>query len=52
LGSARNERSNIDIDELDEFRRLAQDYLHPSANKIAALIEDNELMEVKNDEAD
>jgi hypothetical protein len=45
FGFAKNERSNIDDDELDEFRRLAHVYLHLSANKIAALIENNELME-------
>jgi hypothetical protein len=52
FGFAKNERSNIDDDELDEFRRLARVYLHLSANKIAALIEDDELMEVSNDETD
>jgi hypothetical protein len=52
FGFAKNERSNIDSDELEEFRHLAHVYLQLSANKIAALIEDNELMEVNNDEAD
>jgi hypothetical protein len=52
FGFAKNERSNIDNDELDEFRRLAHVYLHLSANKMPALIEDNELLEVNNDEAD
>jgi hypothetical protein len=46
LGFAKNERSNIDNDELEEFRRLAHVYLHLGANKIAALIEDNELMAI------
>jgi hypothetical protein len=49
FGFAKNDRSNIDGEELDEFRRLAQVYLELSAEKIAALIEDNELMEVTAD---
>ncbi len=49
-GFAKNERSNIDADELDEFRQLARGFLGLTAPQIAALIAQNELMEVTNDE--
>ena len=52
FGFAKNERSNIDDDELQEFRCLASVYLELSTKKIAALIEDNELMEVSHAEAE
>ncbi len=49
-GFAKSERSNIDYDELEEFRRLARGFLGLTAQQIATLIADNELMEVTNDE--
>lgn len=52
FGFAKNERSNIDDDELEEFRCLAHVYLELSAKKIAELIENNELMEVNDEKED
>ena len=49
-GFAKNERSNIDADELEEFRRLARGYLGLTAQQIAMLIAENELMEVTDDD--
>jgi len=49
-GFAKNERSNIDPEELDEFRRLARGFFEMSAKQLAMLIEDGELMEVSDDE--
>jgi hypothetical protein len=49
-GFAKNERSNIDAEELDEFRRLARGFFEMTAQQIAKLIAENELMEVTNDE--
>ena len=49
-GFAKNERSNIDDEELEEFRRLARGFLGLTAKQIAALIADNELMEVTDDD--
>ena len=49
-GFAKNERGNIDDDELDEFRRLARGYFEMNARQLAALIEDNELLEVTDEE--
>ena len=49
-GFAKNERSNIDAEELDEFRRLARGFLGLTAQEIGALIAENELMEVNDDE--
>ena len=49
-GFAKNERSNIDDDELEEFRKLARGFLDLTAKQIAALIADNELMEVTYDD--
>ncbi len=49
-GFAKNERSNIDDEELEEFRRLARGFLGLTAQQIAALIADNELMEVTGDD--
>lgn len=49
-GFAKNERSNIDDDELGEFLRIARKYLALTGQQIAALIAENELMEVINDE--
>ena len=49
-GFAKNERSNIDDEELEEFRKLARGFLGLTAQQIAALIADNELMEVTDDD--
>jgi len=49
-GFAKNERSNIDDEELDEFRRLARGFLELTAQQIGALIAENELTEVNDDE--
>jgi hypothetical protein len=49
-GFAKNERSNIDENELEEFRQLARGYLGLSLKQIAALVAANELTEVTNDE--
>ncbi len=49
-GFAKNERSNIDADELEEFRRLARGFLGLTAQQIATLIAENELMEVSDDD--
>jgi len=47
----RQERTRqIDDDELDEFRRLARGYFEMNARQLAALIEDNELLEVTDEE--
>jgi hypothetical protein len=49
-GFAKNERSNIDADELEEFRCLARGFFEMSAQQIARLIAENELMEVTDDD--
>ena len=49
-GFAKNERSNIDDEELEEFRKLARGFLGLTVQQIAALIADNELMEVTDDD--
>ena len=49
-GFAKNERSNIDAEELDEFRRLARGFLELlNAQQIGALIAESELIEVNDD---
>ena len=50
-GFAKNERSNIDGDELEELRRLAHRFLGLTAEQIDALIAENELTEILDDEA-
>ena len=50
FGFGKNERSNIDDDEVDEFRRLARAFLDLTAQQVARLIADAELTEVKDDE--
>lgn len=50
FGFAKNERSNIDGEELQEFRRLAHVFLELNTKQIAALIEENELMEMSDGE--
>ena len=49
-GFAKNERSNIYTDELEEFQKLARGFLGLTVQQIAALIADNELMEVTDDD--
>lgn len=49
-GFAKNERSNIDADELEEFRRVARGFLGLTAQQIATLIAENELIEVTDDD--
>jgi hypothetical protein len=49
-GFAKNERGNIDPDELNEFRNLARGLIGLTAQQIATLIAENELMEVTHDE--
>jgi hypothetical protein len=49
FGFAKNERGNIDGEELQEFRSLAHVFLELNAEQITALIEDNELIEVNDD---
>ena len=49
-GFAKNERGNIDDEELEEFRQLARGFLGLTVQQIAALIADNELMEVTDDD--
>jgi hypothetical protein len=49
-GFAKNERSNIDADELEEFRRVAAGFFGLTDPQIAALLVQNELMEVTDDE--
>ena len=50
FGFGKNERSNIDDDEVDEFRRLARAFLDLTEQQVARLIADAELTEVKDDE--
>ncbi len=50
FGFAKNERSNIDADELDEFRRLARGFLGLTAQQLAVLVAENELTEITDDE--
>jgi hypothetical protein len=49
-GFAKNERDNIDPDELLSLREIAQGWLAPSADKIALAIADGALQEVDDDE--
>ncbi len=52
FGFAKNERSNIDGEELREFRRLARFFLELNTKQIAALIDNNEWAKVDDDKAD
>lgn len=47
---AKNERENIDQDELVELRNLGLNWLNASPQKIANAIEDGALQEVDHDE--
>jgi hypothetical protein len=51
-GFAKNERSNIDAEELEEFRRLARQFLGMTAHQIGLLVAESELMEVADGEGD
>ena len=46
LGFAKNERANIDDDELEDLRGQARIFFGLTANQIEAAIADDELMEV------
>jgi hypothetical protein len=46
LGFAKNERDNIDDDELDELKGLARDFLGLGLDQIEALADGDELTEV------
>jgi hypothetical protein len=50
LGFAKNERDDVDDDELDELKRLAGGFLASGEDRIAALVAEDELMEVRYDE--
>jgi hypothetical protein len=52
FGFAKNERANIDDDELEEWRHIGRLYLALDERKIAAAITAQELMEVHHDEKD
>ncbi len=49
-GFAKSERSNIDAEELEQFRRLARGYLGLTESQIGALIAENEFIEVTDDD--
>jgi hypothetical protein len=49
-GFAKNERANIDAEELEEFQRLARGYFEMTQHQIDMLIADDELMEVDDDD--
>ena len=46
FGFAKNERDNIEADELDEFRRLARAFLALNPQQLAALIADGDVKEL------
>jgi hypothetical protein len=50
LRFAKNERDNIDDDELDELKGLGRSFLALRKDQIDALVEEAELMEVAYDE--
>jgi hypothetical protein len=52
FGFAKNERANIDDDELEEWRRIAQLYLALDERRIEAAIAAQELAEVCHGEKD
>jgi hypothetical protein len=52
FGFAKNERANIDDDELDEWRRVGRTYLELDDKGVKAAIAANELIEVSHDETD
>ena len=52
FGFAKNERANIDDDELDEWRQVGRTYLELDDKGVEAAIAANELTEVSHDETD
>jgi hypothetical protein len=52
LGFAKNERDNVEDDELDELKGLARGFLVLGDDRIAALVAEDELMEVGYDEGE
>jgi hypothetical protein len=52
FGFAKNERANIDDDELEEWRRIGRLYLALDERRIEAAIDVQELMEVHHGEKD
>lgn len=48
-GFGKNERSNIDVEELDAFRRMARALFALSGQQIFAMIANGELIEVVDD---
>ncbi len=50
-GFAKNERDNIEPDELRSLREIGAAWLSADSKKIALAIEDGVLQEVKDDEA-
>ncbi len=50
LGFAKNERANIDDDELEELRGQARSFLRLSMDQIEALVAEDELTEVSHGE--
>ena len=46
FGFAKNDRDNIETDELDEFRRLARAFLALNPQQLAALIADGDVKEL------
>jgi hypothetical protein len=47
---AKNERNNIDDDELAHWQRVAAAYLQMTPDRLEALIEGDELREIPSDE--
>ena len=52
FGFAKNERANIDDDELDEWRQVGRTYLELDDKGVEAAIAANELTELSHDETD
>ncbi len=52
FGFAKNERANIDDDELEEWRHIGRLYLTLSGRSMAAAIDAQELLEVHHGEKD
>ena len=50
FGFAKNERANLDDDELGHWRRIGRDYLALSEKSVEAALAADELNEVMNDE--
>lgn len=50
MGSPKNERENLEPDELDELRVVGRNWLNALPGKIAQAIEDGALEEVGHDE--